>query len=104
MEEVKIERLDVDQIARSGKKVVEKQDELLARVDVEVSVVLGGAKIAMDRLLALSGGEVVLLNQKVGDAVELVYDGQVIARGALVAKDGVLGVRILPESDKTADD
>jgi flagellar motor switch protein FliN/FliY len=95
MEEVSVERLDVERIARSGESLVTDEKELLSRVNVDVSIVLGSAEITMDRLLNLSGGDVVELRQQVGDPIALVYDGQTIARGVLVANEGKLGLKII---------
>lgn len=95
MEDVSVERLDVDRIIRSGEALVKNEEELLSRVNVEVSVVLGDVEIAMDKLLGLAGGDIVELQQSVGDPMQLVYDGHVIARGVLVAADGKLGLKII---------
>lgn len=95
MEKVSVERLDIERIARSGESLVKDEKELLSRVNVDVTIVLGSAELTMDRLLSLTGGDVVELHQQVGDPIELVYDGQTIARGVLVANEGKLGLKII---------
>lgn len=100
MENVTLEELD-DNNTESDDRVRLIRDEkaLLSTVDVELTIVFGSAKLPLDRLLGLSAGDVVKLEQSVEQPVSLEYDGKEIAKGVLVAEDGKLGVRVLGRQD-----
>jgi flagellar motor switch protein FliN len=67
----------------------------LSHVPVEVTVRLARTTMALAEVLGLRRGEVLSLNQPVGEPVELVAAGRVFATGELVTVDGQLGLRIL---------
>lgn len=97
MENVTLEELDERPESASSNRLPLIKDEqaLLSKVDVDLTVVFGSARMPLDKLLSLSAGDVVELEQTVDQPVSLEYDGAIIARGVLVAADGKLGVKVL---------
>jgi flagellar motor switch protein FliN/FliY len=63
-----------------------KLDAILS-IPVTVQVVLGSTTMPVARLMKLGRGGVVSLDQKVGDPVNVVVNGRVIARGEVVVVD-----------------
>ena len=63
-------------------------------VPVKVQAVLGGAKITIDDLLNTRAGTVIELDRRVGEPVDVVVNGRLLARGELVMIDGVLGLTL----------
>lgn len=64
-----------------------KLDAIL-RIPVTVQVVLGSAAMSVADLMKLGHGAVVPLGQKVGEPVDVVVNGRVIARGEVVVVEG----------------
>lgn len=57
-------------------------------IKVLVQAVLGGINMSVARLGALKEGEVVPLDAKIGDAIDILANGQLIARGEIVVIEG----------------
>ena len=68
---------------------------LAADVAVQVVAVLGKKSVTVGDLVSLKKGEVVELNRFPNEAVDLVANGKLMAKGELVEIDGKLGVRII---------
>lgn len=68
--------------------------EPLYDIPVTVQAVLGGSTMPIADLLELRTGSVVELDRRVGEPVDLLVNGRVIARGELVLLDGDLGVTL----------
>lgn len=68
---------------------------LAADVSVQVVAVLGKKLVTVGDLVSLKKGEVVELNRFPNEAVDLVANGKLMAKGELVEIDGKLGVRII---------
>jgi flagellar motor switch protein FliN/FliY len=58
--------------------------DVILRIPVNVQVVLGTATMAVSSLLKLGRGAVVPLDHRVGEPVDVVVNGRVIARGEIV--------------------
>jgi flagellar motor switch protein FliN/FliY len=61
-------------------------------VPVTVSAVLGRSRMEVSDLLAMDSGQVIELDRKVGEAVDIFVNGRLIARGEVVLVEGKLGV------------
>ena len=57
------------------------------RIPVTVQVVIGKTKMAVADLMNLGPGTIVSLDRSVGDPVDLVVNGHLVARGQLVVVD-----------------
>jgi flagellar motor switch protein FliN/FliY len=61
--------------------------ETVLQIPVSVKVVLGSATMPVSSVLKLGRGAVVPLDRKVGEPVDVVVNGRVIARGEVVVLD-----------------
>ncbi|HVL99749.1 MAG TPA: flagellar motor switch protein FliN [Egibacteraceae bacterium] len=68
--------------------------DLLADVDLAVTVELGRVRLKVRDLLRLTEGSVVELDRAVGAPVDVLVNGSLIARGDIVVVDDELGVRV----------
>jgi flagellar motor switch protein FliN/FliY len=77
-------------------KLVLEQVNLDLVMDVELNVTLrfGKRQLTLREVLELTSGSVVELDRQVEEPVELLLDGQVIARGEAVVIDGNYGMRV----------
>ena len=66
----------------------------LADVPVTVEAVLGGCTLTVDELLGLGAGSVIEVDRRVGDPIDLMVGGRLLARGELVLIDGALGLTL----------
>jgi flagellar motor switch protein FliN/FliY len=80
--------------APSGQPVLGQNAALLDSVKVRLSVVVGQAETTLGELMALKTAAVLKIDRLVEQAVDVVINGEVVARGQLVAVDENFGVRI----------
>jgi len=64
-------------------------------VTVRLSVELGRTEMSLRDVLALTEGSVVPLNRLTDDLLDVTANGQVIARGEVVAQEGRFALRIV---------
>ena len=68
--------------------------ETVYNIPVEVSVILGRARIPIQKLVTLTSGDILELDKKVGDAVEIFANNKLIARGEIVTVESNIGVSL----------
>ena len=71
---------------------------MILSIPVTVRVVLGSTSLPVANLMKLARGSVISLDQRVGDPVDIVVNGKVVARGEIVVVDEVsqrFGVSLL---------
>lgn len=61
--------------------------DMIMRIPVSVRVVLGSATMPVSSLANLGRGAVIPLDRRVGEPVDVVVNGRVIARGEVVVMD-----------------
>ena len=66
--------------------------EAVFDVPVQVSAVLGRARMDIGELLKLGPGTVLELDRKVGEAIDIYVNNRLVARGEVVVVDERLGV------------
>lgn len=66
--------------------------EAVYDIPVKVSAVLGNRKMQIHELLKLGRGAVVDLDRKVGEAVDILVNDRLVARGEVVIVEEKLGV------------
>jgi flagellar motor switch protein FliN len=66
--------------------------EAVFDVPVQVSAVLGRARMEVGELLRLGPGAVVELDRKVGEAIDIYVNNRLVARGEVVLVEDKLGV------------
>lgn len=69
-------------------------EQSLMDVPVQIDVVLGEARIPLDELMEMSEGDVLALEDKTTDLVDIYVSDRLMARGRLVIADGELGVTL----------
>ena len=67
---------------------------LIMKVPVEVSVVLGKKRLKIREVLDFNAGTVVVLDKIAGEAVDILVNGTAVAKGEVVVVDDNYGVRI----------
>ena len=82
------------QVFAVGAAPVHRGIEMLAGVDMEVTVELGRTRMAVRDLLALSPGTVLELDRAADGPADLLVNGRLIARGEVVVVDEDFGLRI----------
>lgn len=65
----------------------ENSADSILRIPVVMQVVLGSATMPVANLMKLGRGQVVALDHRVGEPVDIVVNGRVIARGEVVVVD-----------------
>lgn len=73
----------------------EKNLELLLDVPLSFSAELGGCRLTINEVLQLARGKVVELDKLAGDPLDILLNGQLIARGEAVVVNERFGVRIV---------
>jgi flagellar motor switch protein FliM len=71
----------------------------LADVDVDVAVKIGETSILVRDVLALEEGDVIVVDQGVGDLLDLTVEGRAKYRGRLMSKGGRLVFRVQRSTD-----
>ena len=66
--------------------------EAVFDVPVQVSAVLGRARMDVGELLKLGPGTVLELDRKVGEAIDIYVNDRLVARGEVVVVDDRLGI------------
>lgn len=64
------------------------------KVVVRVQAVLGQTKVNVGRLMRMRAGDVIDLDRRVGEPVDIWVNNRLIARGEVVLTDGLLGVAL----------
>lgn len=79
--------------------------EMIMRIPVTVKIVLGSASMPVAGLARLGRGAVIPLDRRVGEPVDVVVNGRVVARGEVVVVDedhsrfGICLTEVLGPSD-----
>lgn len=72
-------------------------NEALMRIPVSVKIVLGTARMSIQKLMSVTRGAVIPLDRKVGDLVDIVVNDRLVARGEVVVLDdsgGSFGISV----------
>lgn len=81
--------------SRTGKTL----EVAVGEVDVEISVVLGRAQMAIHQLLKMGRGAVIELDSGVDDHAWILANNQVIARGEIVVTGEHVGISVVETVD-----
>ncbi len=69
-----------------------KELEAVYDVPVQVSAVLGRARMRVSQLMQLSRGMVIDLDRKVGEPIDIYVNNRLVARGEVVVVEDRLGI------------
>ncbi len=61
-------------------------------IPVKVSAILGKTKMTVSQLLKLNKGAIIELDRKVGEAIDIYVNNNLVARGEVVVVDDKLGI------------
>lgn len=61
--------------------------EMVMRIPVTMKIVLGSATMPVSNLMKLGRGTIIPLDRRVGEPVDVVVNGRVVARGEVVVVD-----------------
>jgi flagellar motor switch protein FliN len=75
-----------------GKKM--DMEDVYSNIPVNVSVELGRSKITLKEVYEITEGSIIELERLVGEPLDLVVNGQIIAQGEVVAIDNNYGLRL----------
>ena len=89
-----VELPDLSDRKASGSALFGAHLDLIKGVKVRLGACVGCTTLTVAELSALKDGTVLKLDRAVDDPVDIVLDGQVIARGRLVVVDDSFGVSI----------
>jgi flagellar motor switch protein FliN/FliY len=88
--------IDPNTLARDGEGGIPHRGaedlEAVFDVPVQVSAVLGRARMEVGDLLRLGPGTVLELDRKVGEAIDIYVNNRLVARGEVVLVEDKLGV------------
>lgn len=68
--------------------------DVFSNIPVNLSVELGRSEISLKEVYELTEGSIIELDRMVGEPLDLVVNGQVVAQGEVVAIDNNYGLRI----------
>ncbi|MGL4635883.1 MAG: flagellar motor switch protein FliN [Beijerinckiaceae bacterium] len=80
-----------DQMVTRGPKAAVDLEQVLD-VPVMVSAVLGKTRMEVSQLLKLAPGQLLELDRRVGEAIDIYVNNRLVARGEVVVVDEKLGV------------
>ena len=66
--------------------------EAVYEIPVKVSAILGKAQMKVSQLMKLSKGTIIELDRKVGEAIDIYVNNNLVARGEVVVVDDKLGI------------
>jgi flagellar motor switch protein FliN len=84
----------LNSVERSGPVVNKTANDLEQMFDVPVTVsaVLGATRLAIGDLLRLAPGAILELDRRVGEAIDILVNDRLVARGEVVVVEDKLGV------------
>jgi flagellar motor switch protein FliN/FliY len=78
----------------SGPSLLSARTGLLDSIAVDVSVVVGQAHTTVGQLMNLKQADMLKIDRGVDQAVDIVVNGNIVARGQLVVVDDSFGVQV----------
>jgi flagellar motor switch protein FliN/FliY len=90
-----VEEIDLDELYAIEAPIDEHaQIELLLDVPLAITVELGQATVTIRELLELGQGSILPLDRRAGEPVDVLVNGQRLARGEVVVIDEDFGIRV----------
>jgi flagellar motor switch protein FliN/FliY len=89
-----IELPELEEREGSGPRLLNSRTELLDSIGVDVSIVVGQAHTTVGRLMNLKLADILKIDRSVDQAVDIVVNGNIVARGQLVVVDDSFGVQV----------
>lgn len=91
-----VQAIELEELAKGGKgkKVLDKNMEIIKDVKVKISVVVGETEIKVKDLFDLKTDSVVKLDTDAAAPISIMLDGKCIGRGSLVVVDDNFGIKV----------
>ena len=89
-----VSKVQFPNISRVESKNNSPDADLFNNITVDVSVELGRSQVSLKEVYELTEGSIIELERLVGEPLDLVVNGQVIAQGEVVAIDSNYGLRV----------
>lgn len=89
-----IQLSDLKGDAENGRRLIRDNIDVIRNVKVQLSVSAGKCALTVKDLLDLRENSVLTLDKSTYDPVDVIIDGNIVARGDLVAVGDQFGVRI----------
>lgn len=89
-----IELPELETRAASGPSLLSSSSALLDSIGVSVSVVVGQAHTTVGHLMSLKEADILKIERGVDQPVDIIVNGNLVARGQLVVVDDSFGVRV----------
>lgn len=88
MDEDPVSKIDLpDEPVAADATPDEDRRNLIFSLPVSVQVVLGSTTMPISHLMKLGRGAVITLNKRIGDTVDIMVSGRLVARGEIVMMD-----------------
>lgn len=90
-----VQRVELSELADtegSSQPLLEGNLDVIRNVRVKLEVMIGGAELSVSELYELKKDSVIKLDRDAEEPVDLVLDGQVVARGTLVVSGDNFGI------------
>ena len=78
----------------TAEQVTARNFDLLLDIPLEITVELGRTRLTLRELLGLASGSVVELGKLAGEALDVLVNGKLVARGECVMVNEKFGVRL----------
>ena len=93
-QKMELQRIAQKTLAKTAGYETQQADEtaIINEIPVQVSVGLGQRKITLEELFKTKTGDVILLDKKVGDPLDVYVNNHLIAHGELVFEEEQFGV------------
>ena len=85
---------DLDDDAFDNSPRSAKELSMVFEVPVRVSAVIGKVRMRIRDLMSVEEGQVIVLDRKVGEAVDVYANNRLVARGEVVIVDNSLGINM----------
>jgi flagellar motor switch protein FliN/FliY len=79
--------LHEEQGAGDGRAASLRNNAIIMNIPVDVQIMLGSTEMPVSELMALQKGSTVALDRRIGEPVDVVVNGQKIARGEITVLD-----------------
>ncbi|NQY34866.1 MAG: FliM/FliN family flagellar motor switch protein [Alteromonadaceae bacterium] len=90
----RVEFAEITNTEGNGNTVLNRNFGLVKEVPIQLDVKLGSLDSSIGQLFSLQEGEVIELSTGVDQEIELILDGNVVAKGLLVAVGDNFGIEI----------
>lgn len=96
----KLDLNNFENVEKPIKPIKSKTYNLLLDVELELSVILGETDIPLKKVLEITKGSIIELNNKTTEAIKLLANGHEVARGEVVIIEDNFGLRVTQVTDK----